>query len=106
MLCQGRRIVDPRAQRGCTGVLRRLYNSDNRQLFPVFHKILHICFITGFICPHLILAVILIAVRTIYQTEYSPYDIIIRIGSHILRDSDIFFIYKLLHHLVKFERIP
>ena len=106
MLRQRCRIIDPCGQRGSAGVLRRLNDPDDGQLFTLFHKVLHVLIITGLICPHLILAVILITVRGIYNAELYTENIVIIICPHILRNRDILFIHKLLYHLVQLQRIP
>ena len=105
VLCQGCRIVDSGTQRRGIGILRRLYDSDNGQLFPVFYEFFHICIVTGFVCPDIVLTVILVTVHAVYQAEHGPHNVVICVSSHILRYSNIFFIDELIHHLVKLQRV-
>ena len=105
MFRQGRRITDPRAERGRIGVFRRLYHSDDRKIFSIRHQFFHIVLITGFVCPHLILAVILIVVGTVHQLKCGADDVVIGVRTYVLRYSNILLICKLLHHIVEFQRI-
>ena len=106
MLRQRRRVIDPCAQRRGAGVLRRLDDPYDRELFPVFHEVFHICLITGLIGPHLVLAVILITVRRVHDAEFSSEDVIIRISPHFVRHRYVLFIHELFDHLVKLKGIP
>ena len=105
MLCQRRRVSDPcRKGRGIR-VLRRLYDSDNRQFFAIFHKGPHIVFIVRFVPPDIILAVIFIVVRAVHQPECNPENIVIGIVLYVFRRFYIFFIDKLPDHLIQLHLV-
>ena len=53
----------------------------------------------------MILAVIFITVRRIYQLKCNPQEIFVIIGAYIFRYIHIFLINKLLYHLIQLRRI-
>ena len=106
MLCQGSRVSDTGLEHHGVAVLCRLHDAHHSQVLSVFCQIPDIRLITGPVRPHLILTVIDIVIRTVYQFKGCSDHVIVGVGSHTLRRVYIFFIQKLLDHLIQFQGIP
>ena len=105
MLCQRNRIADPGIKEQSVRVLRRLHHAHDGDIFPVLYEVLHVLLVVGLIPPYLILAVILVIIRTVDELECDADDVLVGIGAHIVRRFHIFLVNELLDHLVQLHRI-
>ena len=105
MFRQRSRVADTRAQSRGICILGGLDYSYDCQVFSICDQLFHIICIARFVRPYIILAVVLIIVRTVHQLKCNAEDIVIRISPHIIRRSDILFVDKLIHHLIQFKGI-
>ena len=105
MLCQGSRVADPAAQEQSVCILCRLHHTHDGDILSVRHKALHVFLVVGLIPPNLVLAVILVIIRTVDELECDANDVLVGIGAHIVRRFHIFLVNELLDHLVQLHRI-
>ena len=74
-----------------------LNDAHDGQVFAACHQLLHIIAVLGFVFPDVVRLIVLVAVRAAHHLEIQAQEILVGIGSEILRQIDVLVLRKLLN---------